>query len=55
MGGEEECNGMVLGQRDMVKLEKDYYYDEMINLFKYCCIFIGMALIGFVVYNKYFL
>ena len=28
MGGEEECQPMLLGQRDMIQLEKDYYWHQ---------------------------
>lgn len=32
MGGEEECQPMILGQRDFLELEVDYYRDEMVSL-----------------------
>ena len=32
MGGEDECQPMLLGQRDFLELEVDYYHDEMVSL-----------------------
>jgi hypothetical protein len=32
MGGEDECQPMLLGQRDFLELEVDYYRDEMVSL-----------------------
>lgn len=32
MGGEDECQPMLLGQRDFLELEVDYYRDEMVFL-----------------------
>jgi hypothetical protein len=29
MGGENECQPMLLGQRDMIQLEIEYYREEM--------------------------
>jgi hypothetical protein len=29
MGGEDECQPMLLGQRDMIELEMEYYRGEM--------------------------
>ena len=31
MGGESECQEMILAQRDMIELEMKYYYDEMLS------------------------
>jgi hypothetical protein len=39
MGGEEECQPMLLAQRDMIKLERDYYREEAIK-FGIMCLFI---------------
>lgn len=32
MGGEEECQPMLLAQRDMIALEVEYYHEEMVKL-----------------------
>jgi hypothetical protein len=47
MGGEEECNDMILGQREMLVLEKEYYRVESI---KFTCISIVVVLIGLISY-----
>ena len=39
MGGEEECQPMLLGQRDFLMLEVDYYRDE----FKSNCFYLLTA------------
>jgi len=31
MGGEDECQPMLLAQRDMIKLERDFYREESIQ------------------------
>ena len=33
MGGKEECPPLLLAQRDMIKFEKEYYHDKMVNFF----------------------
>lgn len=48
LGGEHEAPPMILAQRDMIKHEVEYYYDESIKL----AFFIGaVAFIGTAVYN----
>jgi hypothetical protein len=47
MGGEEECNDMILGQREMLVLEKEYYRVESI---KFTCISIVVVLISLISY-----
>ena len=37
LGGEREAPPMIRAQRDIIKLEKDYYEDRAIN-FLYLCI-----------------
>lgn len=32
LGGEREAPAMVRAQRDMIKLEKEYYADECVNM-----------------------
>ena len=35
MGGEDECQPMLLGQRDMVELEMEYYREECFKSIAY--------------------
>lgn len=32
LGGEDECQPMILAQRDMIKLEMQFYREQMIEL-----------------------
>lgn len=36
LGGEREAPAMILAQRDMIKLEKQYYEDRMYILMMFC-------------------
>jgi hypothetical protein len=56
MGGEDECQPMLLGQRDMLELEVQYYRDESDKFTIYLLIFfafVGIMLVlplkGFIV------
>jgi hypothetical protein len=42
MGGENDCQPMMLGQRDMLELEIDYHKSEMVKL-GYICLILAMA------------
>ena len=44
MGGESECQPMLLAQRDMIALERDYYRDEAIKF----CTYSGVGFLFFV-------
>lgn len=51
MGGESECNEMLLGQNEMIKLEKQYYHDEMIKLAIYTLIVAPLIVVFVSLYN----
>jgi 16S rRNA U1498 N3-methylase RsmE len=51
MGGESECNEMILGQNEMIKLEKQYYHDEMIKLAIYIVIVLPLITVLVSLYN----
>lgn len=55
MGGEEECPPMLLAQRDMVQLEKEYWYGEAGVLAYEIAVILIIALIAFAFYNFYYL
>jgi hypothetical protein len=48
MGGEREAPPMVLAQRDIIKLEVEYYQGECLGL---AIILGGLAIMGIAVYN----
>lgn len=48
MGGEREAPPMILAQRDIIKLEVDYYKDESVGL---AIILFGLAIVGIAVYT----
>jgi hypothetical protein len=54
MGGEDECQPMLLGQRDYIELEVEYYKDEMTSLLTWFIIIVIIAFCSFVGY-KFFL
>jgi hypothetical protein len=45
MGGEEECQPMLLAQRDMIELEMKYYREEVDNLIMWACLS-GVVVLG---------
>ena len=53
MGGERECNEMILGQRDMIKLEKEYYRDEVVKLALTLLVVIPIVVISLSIYFKF--
>jgi len=50
MGGEEECQPMLLAQRDMIALETEYYHEEMVKLIVRALLLTGIVLLCGVVY-----
>jgi hypothetical protein len=52
LGGERECQEMILAQRDMIKLEKEYYHDEVMKLVGLFLIFAPISIIGLVTYFR---
>ena len=54
MGGESECQTMILAQRDIIKLEKEYYHEEVVKLAILFVIFVPIISIGLFAYFKLF-
>lgn len=54
MGGEDECQPMLLAQRDMIKLERDYYKEEAITSGFYLIILL-VLFVPFVLWLKGFI
>jgi hypothetical protein len=52
MGGEDECQPMLLGQRDMIMLEMDYYKEEMVKLSLYLLLIFFAGVIMLVLHMK---
>jgi hypothetical protein len=48
LGGESECQEMILAQRDMIKLEVDYYRDESFKFIKYFIFFVIILIIFYI-------
>ena len=46
MGGEDECQPMLLGQRDMLELEVDYYRQQST---KFTIFLLTMVLLGVII------
>ena len=55
MGGEDECQPMLLGQRDMLELEVQYYREESDKFTIYLLIFIAFIGIMLVMQLKGFI
>jgi len=54
LGGEKECQEMILAQRDMIKLEKDYYRDEVMKLVLSFCVVIPVTVVSLSLYYKFY-
>ena len=50
MGGEEDCQPMLLGQRDMLELEVEYYRERSKT---FTTIFLTVFVIGVIMYLLY--
>ena len=53
MGGEDDCQPMLLGQRDMLELEIDYHKSEMVKLCAVVLIFLVSSVILYFHYKGY--
>jgi len=53
MGGEDECQPMLLAQRDMIELERDYYKEEAKKFVAILCGIIFVAIVSIFVYSTY--
>ena len=51
LGGEREAPPMVRAQRDMIKLEKEYYGDECINMNFLVLLFTILSGFGLLIYK----
>jgi hypothetical protein len=51
MGGKNQAPPMILAQRDMIKLEKDYYYDKMIDMIFILLFILVLSGIGTFIYK----
>jgi len=55
LGGESECQPMILAQRDMVELEMKYYKEEMMDLLFQTGMFLGFLMIALSTYYIFFI
>jgi len=55
LGGESECQPMILAQRDMVELEMKYYKEEMQNLLWQTGMFFAFTMIVLSTYYIFFI
>ena len=55
LGGESECQPMILAQRDMVELEMKYYKEEMQDLLFQTGIFLIFLMIALSTYYVFFI
>ena len=51
MGGRDECQDMILAQRDMIELEMDYYKLECQDFLFKGTLFSILAIVSFIVYG----
>ena len=52
LGGVEECQEMIVAQNEMIRLEKEYYYEEMVKLGYICLILAMVCVILYIPYHK---
>jgi len=52
LGGVEECQPMIVAQNDMIRLEKEYYHEEMVKLGFICLILTMVCVILYIPYHK---
>ena len=55
LGGPEECQEMIVAQNDMIRLEKEYYHEEMVKFGWFCLIFVMVSVILYITYFKGFI
>ena len=55
LGGESECQPMILAQRDMVELEMKYYKEQMQDLLFQTGMFLGFLMIALSTYYIFFI
>ena len=54
LGGEREAPPMIRAQRDMIRLEMEYYRDEVASFFLLSCIVLAIVLPALVIYMRYY-
>lgn len=52
LGGAEECQEMIVAQNDMIRLEKEYYHEEMVKFGFICLILAMVCVILYITYYK---
>jgi hypothetical protein len=52
LGGVEECQEMIVAQNEMIRLEKEYYHEEMVKLGYICLILTMVCVILYIPYHK---
>ena len=52
LGGVEECQEMIVAQNEMIRLEKEYYHEEMVKLGYICLILTMLCVILYIPYYK---
>ena len=52
LGGVEECQEMIVAQNEMIRLEKEYYYEKMVKLGCICLILAMVCVILYIPYYK---
>jgi len=55
LGGPEECQEMIVAQNDMIRLEKEYYQEEMVKLGFICLILTMGSVIIYTLHYKGFI
>ena len=51
LGGPAECQEMIVALNDMIRLEKEYYHEEMV---KFGCICLILAMLCVILYIPYY-
>jgi hypothetical protein len=52
LGGVKECQEMIVAQNEMIRLEKEYYHEEMVKLGCICLILAMVCVILYIPYYK---
>ena len=52
LGGPAECQEMIVAQNDMIRLEKEYYHEEIVKFGCICLILVMLCVIIYIPYYK---
>jgi hypothetical protein len=52
LGGPEECQSMIVAQNEMIRLEKEYYHEEMVKFGYVCLLFVFISIIIYTLHYK---